>query len=628
MSRSRRDVKTTAPRRTARRVPQRFADRYNIIRRVGVGGMADVYLADDLKMGRQVALKILHPQYAGDDSFVERFRREALAAAKLSHPNIVQIYDSGREGDFNFIVMEYVEGRSLKDYLAQEGPLEVAEASRIAREVLTALAYAHRSGLVHRDVKTGNILLSSDGKVQVTDFGIALAQAGSTMTQTGTILGTAYYLSPEQAQGLPLDGRSDIYSLGVVLYEMLTGRRPFEGDSPVSIAYKHVREMPRPPSHHRADVPRPLEAIVMTALTKRPEDRYSSAALMRRDLEAFAQGREVTATLQVPTTEDGTQVIRTVGMLERQAVRRPGWLVALALMLLAGGLALGTWSLVTLLSTVVGRVEVPKIVEREPDQANRILRSQGLEPSFQRGEFSEELDEGLITRQEPPAGRRVTKGSQVKYWVSLGRPIVEVPRIIGLSLQDAAKALDKDGLKIGKRTGVFSPEEPGTVIRQNPDAGREARSGDRVDVEVSQGEEKAIVPNVIGQQEADAAAILANAGFRVNRIRETHPDVERGRVFDQDPPPTQDDGTATEAPPGSVVDIFISEGPEEFAMPDVRGMEEADAKAELEGRGLRVRVVRQFEPGQEGRVFDQTPPPGTVVRRGETVEIRVGEEES
>lgn len=611
--------------RTARRIPQTLAGRYEVVRRVGVGGMADVYLADDTKMGRQVALKILHPQYAGDESFVERFKREALAAAKLQHPNIVQIYDSGKQGDFNFIVMEYVEGRSLKDYLADEGPLEVAEATHIAREVLTALAYAHRTGLVHRDIKPGNILLSEDGKVQVTDFGIARAEAGSTMTQTGTILGTAYYLSPEQAQGLPLDGRSDIYSLGVVYYEMLTGRRPFEGDSPVSIAYKHVREMPKLPSTHRPDIPRSLEAIVVTAMAKRPEDRYSSAALMRRDLEAFGAGREVTATLKVAAVEDSTQVIRTVGRFERQAVRRPGWLVALALTLLAGGLALGTWSLVTLLSTVVGRVEVPQVVEREPSAANRVIRAQGLEPSFQEGEFSARIAEGLITRQEPPSGRRVARGSQVRYWVSLGLPIVDVPSVVGMSLEEAARELSRVGLELGARTGEFSTEEPGTVLRQDPGAGREARSGDQVDVVVSQGEETGVVPDVIGREEADAAAILANAGFRVNRIRETHPTVARGVVFDQDPPPVQENGSPTQAPGGSVVDIFISEGPEEFPMPDVRGQTEEEATEELEELGLRVRVVRQFEPGQEGRVVGQSPAPGSTVRRGQTVEIRVGD---
>jgi eukaryotic-like serine/threonine-protein kinase len=616
------------PRRTARparargqrRVPQVLARRYEVVRRVGVGGMADVYLAEDTQLGREVALKILHPQYADDEGFVERFRREALSAAKLQHPNIVQIYDSGKEGDFNFIVMEYVEGRSLKDYLSEEGPLEIRDATRIAGEVLTALAYAHRSGLVHRDIKPGNILLSNDGKVQVTDFGIARAEAGSTMTQTGTILGTAYYLSPEQAQGLPLDGRSDIYSLGVVLYEMLSGRRPFEGDSPVSIAYKHVRENPRPPSNYRQDIPRPLEAIVLNSLAKRPEDRYSSAALMRRDLEAFMTGKEVTATLKVPAAHDSTQVIRAVGVLERQAQARPGWLIALALMLLAGGLALGTWSLVTLLQTVVGRVEVPKVVEREPEQANRVLRAAGLDPSFQEGEFSTTVDEGLITRQEPPAGRSVAKGSLVKYWTSRGRPVVMVPNVVGKTLQQAAQQLSESGLSVGKSIGQFSDEPKDTVLSQEPGAGRELRSGDTVDLTVSQGEEKAIVPNVIGKDVADAVEIIANAGFRPHRVPEPNA-ARRGTVFETDPAPN------TEAPPGSVVDVFVSEGPEEFDMRDVRGLTEAEAKDVLRNDGLEVVVVREVvaDPSQEGRVIDQSPPAGTRVRRGDEVEITVGQ---
>jgi serine/threonine-protein kinase len=586
--------------------------------------MADVYLAEDTQLGREVALKILHPQYAGDDQFVERFKREALSAAKLQHPNIVQIYDSGKAGDFNFIVMEYVEGRSLKDYLSEEGPLEIRDAARIAGEVLTALAYAHRSGLVHRDIKPGNILMSNDGKVQVTDFGIARAAAegASTMTQTGTILGTAYYLSPEQAQGLPLDGRSDIYSLGVVLYEMLSGRRPFEGDSPVSIAYKHVRESARPPSNHRSDIPRPLEAIVMNALAKRPEDRYSSAALMRRDLEAFTAGKEVTATLKVPTVDDGTQVIRAVGVFDRQIAKRPGWLVALALALLVGGIALGTWSLVTLLRTSVGRVEVPKVVEREPDQANRILRAAGLDPSFQEGEFSATVDEGLITRQEPPPGRNVAGGSLVKYWVSRGRPIVTggVPKVVGLTIAQAASRLREAGLTVGEQKQEFSTEEKGTVLGQNPEAGREIRSGDTVDLTISGGEETKVVPDVVGLREVEAVEVLANAGFGVKRFFEPNERAE-GIVFDQDP------RGGGEAKIGSVIDILISQGPDEFPMPDVLGMQEDDAVSALESRGLEVSVVRQFtgDPGQEGEVIDQSPVAGTTVQRGDNVEITVAD---
>jgi serine/threonine protein kinase/beta-lactam-binding protein with PASTA domain len=606
--------------RTTRRVPRMLAGRYVVSRRVGVGGMADVYLAEDTQLHRDVALKILHPQYAGDEGFVERFRREAQAAAKLQHPNIVQIYDWGREGDFNFIVMEYVEGMSLKDYLAEEGPLEIVEATRIARDVLAALAYAHRTGLVHRDIKPGNILIGQDDKVQVTDFGIARAEAASTMTQTGTILGTAYYLSPEQAQGQQLDGRSDIYSLGVVLYEMLTGRRPFEGDSPVSIAYKHVREVPRPPSVYRPDVPRPLEAIVMNGLAKKPEDRYSSAALMARDLEAFGQGKAVTATLKIPDPEDSTQVIRKVGVIQRQATQRPGWLVALALLLLAGGLALGAWSLITLLSSTLGRVDVPKLAGRTPDAANRVLRTDGLIPFFQEGESSMTVPEGLVTRQDPPPGRSVAHGSQVKFWVSTGAPIVNVPDVRGYSVNDAQTVLSRAGLKLGQHTGQFSASPFGTVLDQNPRPNQQVRQGDSVDVTYSQGQQTAIVPDIIGQKEADAAAILANAGFRVNRIHEASDAQPSGSVFDQDPKPQ------TQAPPGSVVDIFISTGAQSFAMPDERGRPESDARAELESMGLVVKEQSMFnpDPAQRGVVQDQDPEPGTTVNKGETVTLFVG----
>jgi eukaryotic-like serine/threonine-protein kinase len=607
-------------RRATRRVPRTLAGRYKIGRRVGAGGMADVYLAEDTQLGRDVALKVLHSQYAGDASFIERFKREALAAARLQQNNIVQVYDSGRDGDFHFIVMEYVEGSSLKEYLADNGPLETSEAVGIAREVLSALAYAHRNGLVHRDVKPGNILLSDDGEVHVTDFGIARAEAESTMTQTGTILGTAYYLSPEQAQGNELDGRSDIYSLGVVLYEMLTGKRPFEGDSPVTIAYKQVREQARPPSHHNPDIPSPLEAIVLTAMAKRPEDRYSSAALMRRDLEAFRQGRKVTATTMVPTVEDSTQVIHKVGPMARQASKRPGWLIALALTLLAGGLAIGTWSLVALMGEALGSVEVPTIVGESPDAAESRLRSAGLEPRFLGPEDSDTIEEGLIVRQQPLAGANVAGGSQVRYWVSSGLPRVSVPQVTGMSIEQARSALGAEGLSAGQVFEVFSEAELGTVVGQNPRAGQVVRAGETVDLEVSVGEQTSVLPNVIGQSEADAVASLANARFQVNRVREPHPTVPAGFVSDQDPEPGE------EAPVGAIVTITISQGPEDLRMPRVIGETEANARAELEGMGLVVSVREEIvtNPNQVGRVIAQDPPQNTPVRAGDQVTITVG----
>src|SRR5262245_47849370 len=276
-------------------VGRAFSNRYDIQREIAQGGMAEVYLAHDGRLDRPVALKALFPEYAREPSFVERFRREAQAAANLNHPNIVSIYDWGQESGTYFIVMEYVEGRSLRDLIRSQGPLEPNQAAEITGEIASALAFAHRSGVVHRDVKPGNVLLTRAGNVKVTDFGIARAGASDGLTQTGSVMGTATYFSPEQAQGLAVDGRSDVYSLGVVLYEMVTGVVPFTGDSPVAVAYRHVREEPMPPSQRNPDVPADLEQIILTALAKDPDQRYQTADDLRADLLRFRRGRPLAA---------------------------------------------------------------------------------------------------------------------------------------------------------------------------------------------------------------------------------------------------------------------------------------------------------------------------------------------
>src|SRR5262245_21486893 len=272
-----------------------FSNRYEIQRELAQGGMAEVYLGHDRLLDRSVALKALFPEYAREPSFVERFRREAQAAANLNNPNIVGIYDWGQEAGTYFIVMEYVEGRSLRDLIRSEGPLDPNQAAEIAAEIAAALAFAHRSGVVHRDVKPGNVLITRAGNVKVTDFGIARAGTSDGLTQTGSVMGTATYFSPEQAQGLAVDGRSDVYALGVVLYEMVTGVAPFTGDSPVSVAYKHVREDAVPPSQRNADIPPDLETIIMTALAKDPAQRYQTADDLRADLLRFRRGRPLAA---------------------------------------------------------------------------------------------------------------------------------------------------------------------------------------------------------------------------------------------------------------------------------------------------------------------------------------------
>src|SRR5215831_11517479 len=293
-----------------------FSNRYELQREVAQGGMAEVYLAHDQLLDRPVALKALFPEYAREPSFVERFRREAQAAANLNHPNIVAIYDWGQEAGTYFIVMEYVEGRSLRDLIRSEAPVDPNQAAEITGEIASALAFAHRSGVVHRDVKPGNVLLTRSGTVKVTDFGIARAGASDGLTQTGSVMGTATYFSPEQAQGLPVDGRSDVYALGVVMYEMVTGVAPFTADSPVSVAYKHVREEAVPPSERNPDIPRDLEVIIATALAKDPEHRYPTADDMRADILRYRRGRPVvgvpaTALLLDHATTGATQAVGT-----------------------------------------------------------------------------------------------------------------------------------------------------------------------------------------------------------------------------------------------------------------------------------------------------------------------------
>jgi serine/threonine-protein kinase len=602
-------------------LPRVLADRYQIVRRVGTGGMADVYLARDTLLGRQVALKILHPQFASDESFVERFRREARAAANLQHPNAVSIYDWGQQDGHHFMVMEYVEGRSLKDVIAAEAPLEARRASAVAFQVLLALEYAHRSGLVHRDIKPGNILLTSSGDARVTDFGIVRASDGDTMTQTGTILGTAYYLSPEQAQGLPVDARSDVYSLGVVLYEMVTGARPFEGPSPVAIAYKHVRSEPPRPSSVRPDIPVAAESIILRSLAKRPDDRYQSAAAMREDIQAFLEGRQVTAVLPSPTQSlDDTQVIRVPGQARRGAARRPGWLLALALALLAGGLTLGTISIVNLLSPAIGRAEVPSLTGKTPGDAELLLRQRGLDPSYQGNEASDTVVEGRVTRQRPDPRLRVAKGSAVRYWVSSGLAVVSVPDLRGISFAEARRRLDALDLTVGVRTDVFDQSPPETVLGQNPRANSPVRKATPIDLTVSKGPETGSVPEVIGNNEADAATILANQGFRVERYEGFSDSYPPGYVFDQDPK------GGTPAVKGSAVKIYIVTGARTFEMPNVIGQTEAAASAQLQQAGLVVQVEHVFAAqAQRGRVVNQDPTPGRPVKRGDNVTIFVGQ---
>jgi serine/threonine-protein kinase len=543
-----------------------LGNRYEVDSVLGQGGMAKVFKGTDRVLGRTVAVKVLSPQFAGDDQFVARFRREAQAAAGLNHPNIVSVFDTGDQGDVHYIVMEYVEGRTLRDAIRQEGPLHPERAVEITEEVARALAAAHEAGLVHRDVKPGNIMLTSNGSdVKVMDFGIARTTTGDTLTQTAAVLGTASYLSPEQAQGQSVDARTDIYSLGCVLYEMLTGRPPFAGDSPVSIAYKHVKENPDPPSRLNGDVTPALEAVVMKMLAKNPANRYHTAHELIEDLERVRQGIPTLATPVLPgdTTEmltrqeaDRTAVMTGVPPEEEEGRRRRTWLVVLGVLLALALLGLAAFFLVrALLPEEAAAVAVPNVVGQTEEEATELLERRGFDVEVQR-EFNDQAPRGEVFRQDPEAGARVEDGSEVTIFVSRGQRQVEVPNVVGQSEEDARDAIEAEGLRVGTVSDEDSEEDVGTVIGQDPPAGTEVDPDSAVDLTVSSGPGTVTVPDVICQPLDEAEATIEGAGLQFDVIGDAFSlECEPGTVATQNP------GGGSEAEPGSTVRVRESLGP-------------------------------------------------------------------
>jgi beta-lactam-binding protein with PASTA domain/predicted Ser/Thr protein kinase len=521
--------------------------RYEIAELLGQGGMARVFGGTDSVLGRSVAVKVLSPQYAQDDQFVARFRREAQAAAGLNHPNIVSVYDTGSQGDVHYIVMEYVEGRTLRDVIRQEGPILPERVAEIGQAVARALASAHQAGLVHRDIKPGNIMLTPDGEVKVMDFGIARTSTGDTLTQTAAVLGTASYLSPEQAQGEPVDARSDIYSLGCVLYEMLTGRPPFTGDSPVAIAYKHVREDPVPPSRTNPDVPDPMEAVVMKAMAKNPENRYQTADELRDDLERASQGLPILATPLLPgestqmvtrrMPDDGTAVMTGMPPDEEPERKRRWWVVLLVLAIL-GLLAVAAYFLVQeLLPPTPSGVAVPEVVGMEEEEAVAELERAGFDVRVER-EFSEDIPRREVFEQDPEAGERIARGETVTITVSRGGQPVDVPGLLGLTEDEAVEALEEAQLRVGTIQREASEEEEGIVIAQDPGEGEQARPESAVAITVSSGPETTSVPDVVCEDIDSAQAEIEGAGLEfVYAGTRTTEECPPGTVAEQNPQP-------------------------------------------------------------------------------------------
>jgi serine/threonine-protein kinase len=607
--------------------------------------MADVYVGQDTLLGRRVAVKMLHAQYSNDEAFVKRFRREAQAAANLAHPNIVGIYDWGQSGTTYFIVMELVDGRSMRDVLRGEGALLPRRAAEIGVEVAGALSAAHRAGLVHRDVKPGNILLASNGSVKVTDFGIARAWDDSQeLTRTGAVIGTATYFSPEQAQGAPADERSDVYSLGVVLYEMLTGRPPFSGDSPVAIAYQHVSAAVSPPSTINPDVSPELDSVVMRALQKDPGHRYQSAEELRRDLAAVLAGQvpaavpagagppplpapgidQAAATAVMPASGPPGSTLQTSPTLEdRGPSQVPFILTAFGLLGLLGFLVFLVFQLAGGRDPDTQLVLVPDVVGMGQSEALAALREVGLFPDIF-AESSDSFESGMVIRTDPPANSEVEGGSTVAVYVSAGAELGRVPTLVGQSEEDARRLIEDAGFAVGVVSDRPDPNAPvGQVIEQQPVAGVDLALGQPINLVVSSGPEQFQLPDFEDQPENDVLTQLADLGLRWNLRSESSDEIEDGNVIRTEPEP----GTMVVA--GDIIVVFVSTGPANVEVPNVVGMTEQEARNALEAAGFQMNrsqaTIEVSDPGQDGRVQEQFPAAGTSTQPGAVVTVTLGE---
>ena len=614
---------------------QVFNGRYEIVRPIARGGMADVFLARDQLLDRPVALKVLFPELSVDRSFVERFRREAQAAANLTHPNVVSVYDFGEEEGTSFIVMEFVDGRTLTSIIRSEGPLLADRAAAVGADIAAALEFAHRHGVVHRDVKPGNVLIDGSGHVKVTDFGIAhAANTEENLTQAGAVMGTATYFSPEQAQGHPVDGRSDVYSLGVVLYEMVTGQAPFTGDIPVSIAYKHVREEAPSPRSVNPAVPPAFEAIVLQAMAKDPAQRYQSAEELRADLFRYRQGRAVNAVapMGLPTQAvAATTVQQAVGERTRMVsaaevapppTRRTGAYVALLFVMLAALVVL-----LFLLGKTLGifgddsgtaLIEVPNVIGQTADEAE--TRLENLDFRVERVLENNVAEANTVFAQDPTGGEKRAKDSLVTLRVSQGEAPAKVPNVVGDDVEDATDTLRAAGFEVEPTSQADRQAPAGRVLAQDPAGGTERPKGTTVKIVVSSGKPKVVVPTVTGKDESAARDDIVNARLTVRTLPEASSTVEEGKVIRSDP------AGGTEVDEGTRVTIYVSSGPEQVDVPNVIGMTEEDATKVLKDAGFQVKTQTQTVTSEadDGRVVDQNPDSGTKADKGSVVTITVG----
>jgi serine/threonine-protein kinase len=592
-------------------------ERYALKEKAGTGGMADVWLAHDNELDRDVAIKILHDRFAQDNEFVERFKREAQSAAGLQHPNVVSIFDRGAFRDTYFIAMEYVDGPQLKELV--KGGMGSKDAIDFTRQILNAARFAHRKGIIHRDLKPQNVMIDEDGRARVADFGIARAGA-SDITGTGSVMGTAQYLSPEQAQGKETTERSDIYSIGVILYEALTGRVPFEGDSAVAVALKQVSEQPRRPSAINPKVPPALDAVVMRALAKDPEARFINADAFLKALDAAELAPDeprpedtaafaAVATDGTPLTEEGEE---WEGYAE--ARRRPWWhwaLIALLVAVVAGGIAF----LLTGSDLFKGEKDVPSVTGEEVGVATELLESQGFDVDIETRPNAAPRD--TVTEQDPIAGETVEEGSTIVLTVSSGPAIIEVPNVAGLTERQAIERLEEAGFEVTTsfRANETVPED--RAVGTEPADGTPLQTGASVTLIVSKGSNRVEVPSVVGLSDESALSAVSAVDLNGNVVQRDD-DAPAGQVVGQSP------GAGQLVKPGTPVTIFVSSGA--ISVPDVIGDLRKTAVTTIKKGGFTPQITESptDDPSQVGRVTAQFPPAGSRGQRGDVVSITVG----
>jgi eukaryotic-like serine/threonine-protein kinase len=545
--------------------PQVLGERYEIGGVLGRGGMAEVHRGRDLRLGREVAVKVLRQDLARDPSFQVRFRREAQAAASLNHPAIVAVYDTGEDrtttGATPYIVMEYVEGDTLRDVLRREGPLSPERAMALSADICGALDFSHRNGIVHRDVKPGNVMITPQGTVKVMDFGIARAVSDSaaTMTSTAAVIGTAQYLSPEQARGEGVDARSDVYSMGCMLYELVTGAPPFTGDSPVSVAYQHVREDPRLPSSINPDIPAELDAILLKAMSKNPANRYQSAADMRNDLLRALAGQRVEATPVMGDAEKTAIIGTPAGGYgyrdddewadEDEHARRHKRRIIAIVSVLAALLLGGVIAAAVLLNqepeapAAPATVAVPSVAGKEEATARSEIEAAGLVVGTVVPEANPTVAEGSVIRTDPAGGAQVEEGSTVGLFVSAGPDTRTVPNVVGLTEERAISTLNAAGFPNVTPVPADSLKEEGTVVGVSPGENTQAAPSTPIRLQISSGTIE--LPDVAGKTEGEARDALVEAGFSAGQITTSsveRDDVPQGNVVGTDPPVGTDVG--------------------------------------------------------------------------------------